>query len=170
MPLLQTPLPTKAFKVNSKLAATALLTRPLGDSPTAALKNAAGAVLQQYIHNQWHPTSSSSFSKCLSPMWDRYHLGMSCLFNHKTFSLFLEGPSVYHLDQPQTAHLHTFSKQHHLQPKRVVANVFYFRIGSRTCFIHGRHNSVADALSRQDFHVGSTSCDIINFSALAAVQ
>ena len=159
------------------LAQATLLFHPTPDAPTVIMTDASdiavGAVLQQFVNNQWQPISY--FSRKLShterrySTFDRELLAVYLAIKH--FRHFLEGRvfSVYTDHKPLTFSLHTKSDTH--SPRQLRHLDFIAQFTSDIRHIQGRHNPVADALSRVELNaVDSVSPPVVDFEAMAAAQ
>ena len=92
---------TAFSEIKDALANASLLVHPIPAAPTCVMTDASdmavGAVLQQYIHGQWHPISF--FSRALQPAETRYStfdrelLAIYLAIRH--FRYFLEGRNFY---------------------------------------------------------------------------
>ena len=92
---------TAFSEIKDALANASLLVHPIPGAPTCVMTDASdvavGAVLQQYIHGQWHPISF--FSRALQPAQTRYStfdrelLAIYLAIRH--FRYFLEGRNFY---------------------------------------------------------------------------
>ena len=150
-----TPTMDKAF-VESKLALAkaVLLVHPHSDAPssitTDASDKAIGAVLQQYISNQWVPLAF--FSQKFRPperkysTFDRELLALYLGIRH--FRYFLEGrPFTAYTDhKPLTYCLSKQSEPWSNRQQRQLAYISEFTTNIQ--HIKGKDNPVADALSR----------------------
>ena len=175
-PLVWTPESEAAFvDIKNALANATLLTHPSSDLPTSlavdASDTAVGGVLQQFSQGDWHPIAF--FSRRLNPAESRYStFGRELLAIYlaiKHFRHFLEGRDFGVLTdhKPLTYALNSRPDRHSPREARHLDYVSQFTSDIR--HIHGRDNTVADALSRVDMaSIRATSS--IDLRGIAADQ
>ena len=152
-----------------------MLIHPRKDTPTALTTDASGetvgAVLHQWIHGAWLPLAF--FSKQVCPAEKKYStfdkdLSALCLgIRHFRYMYFLEGRvfTAYTVCKPLTFSMANLSNPWTSQQQRHLAYIFEFTTNIQ--HIHGKHNQVADALSRAA--VESINEGMV-FEAMAASQ
>ena len=173
-PLVWTSDMLRAFQgAKEALADAALLTHPQKGAPTAlttdASDEAVGAVLQQQIHGQWLPLAF--FSKQLRPAERKYSAFdkelLALYLGIRHFRYFLEGRvfTAYTDHRPLTFSMAKLSDPWSSRQQRHLAYISEFTTDIR--HVQGKHNHVADALSRaavESIHEG------IDYEAIAASQ
>ncbi len=168
---------TSAFHaVTSALAEATLLTHPVPEAPTCIMTDASdtavGAVLQQYVGDQWLPISY--FSKALQPAESRYStfdrelLAMYLAVKH--FRYFVEGRNFYILTdhKPLVFAPRTRSDKH--SPRQARHLDFITQFTSDIRHVKGTANSPADALSRIETNALSSSSLAVDLQAMASAQ
>ena len=139
---------------------------------TDASSCAVGAVLQQYINNQWCPVAY--FSKKLKPSevkystFDRELLAVYLAIKH--FCHFIKGRQfkVFTDHKPLTYSLSTHSDCY--TPRQVRHLDYISQFTTDIQHISGHNNLVADALSRIELNAITSQPPVIDFTQLAAAQ
>ena len=150
---------TMAFaNIKQALSEATLLFHPKQEAPTSIMIDASscavGAVLQQYINNQWCPVAY--FSKKLKPSeakystFDRELLAVYLAIKH--FRHFIEGCQfkVFTDHKPLTYSLSAHSDRY--TPRQVCRLDYNSQFTTDIQHISGHNNPVADALSRIELH------------------
>lgn len=163
--------------IKDDLANASLLVYPNAAAPTCLMTDASdksvGAVLQQYIDGVWHPISF--FSKKMTPAETRYStfdrelLAVYLAIRH--FRHLLEGRQfhVFTDHKPLTYALHTQSDRHSPRQQRHLDYISQFTSSIR--HVHGKNNTVADALSRIETNsLISNKPPVVDFPAMATAQ
>ena len=139
--------------VKDALANVAMLAHPDHDAPIAITSDASnlhvGGVLEQWVDDAWQPLSF--FSKKLSPAqlkystFDRELLSMYLCIKH--FRYFVEGRdfTAYTDHKPLTTALHSKTER---SPRQANHLDFISQYTSDIRYLEGKHNDVADYLSR----------------------
>ena len=165
-------------KAKSALAEATLLSHPKPGALTAIMSDASdiavGAVLQQFIDNQWKPIAYFSHklnsTEARYSTYDRELLAVYLSIRH--FRYFVEGRifSVYMDHKPLTYSMFTKSDKRSPRQSRHLAFISQFTTDIR--HVHGPLNSVADALSRIELNLLSSlgTPPVINFEDMALVQ
>lgn len=162
-------------KVKTSLSEATMLVHPQTDAPTClatdASDTAVGAVLQQYIGNEWKPLAF--FSKKLKPAETRYStfdrelLAMYLAVKH--FLYFLEGRR-FHILTDHRPLIFAMNAKNTIRSSRQTRHLAFI---SEFCtdirFIKGSDNMVADTLSRCSVSAISFSSSI-NFLHIAKAQ
>ena len=170
--------------IKDALSAATLLSHPVRDAPLQLMIDASdvavGAALQQSVDGVWQPIAF--FSKRLRPVETRYStFGRELLAAYlaiRHFRHFLEGQTFHILTDHQalrTAVATVTSTRHSPREMRHLAFIAEFTTDLR--YIKGKHNVVADALSRPansldaiaSLHIASPRSSI-DFEALANAQ
>ena len=160
------------------LAEATLLFHPKPDAPTAIMSDASdiavGAVLQQFIDNQWKPIAY--FSHKLTPTearystYDRELLAVYLSIRH--FRHFVEGRtfSVYTDHKPLTYSM--FTKSDKRSPRQIRHLDFISQFTTDIRHVQGPLNPVADALSRIELNqlLSSDTPPVLNFEDMAQAQ
>ena len=159
--------------LKSALCAATLLHFPVHDAPLNIMVDASdhcvGAVLQQFIDQQWQPLAF--FSKKLSPTQSRYHtfgrelLAVYLAIQH--FRHYLEGRTFHVLTdhKPLTYAINLTSTRHSPRELRHLSYIAEFTTDLR--YVKGSDNVVADSLSRT---VASLHDNSVDFDAIALAQ
>ena len=176
--LVWTDTASSAFeKIKDTLANTTLLSHPKPGALTCIMTDASdtavGAVLQQYINNQWKPISY--FSKKLQSAETRYSTFdrelLAIYLAIKHFRHFVEGRS-FHVStdhKPLTYTLATRSDRHSPRQARHLDFISQFTTDIR--HVKGTDNAVADALSRIEANaLLDESPPLVDFTAMAKAQ
>ena len=159
------------------LAQATLLSYPKPDALTSIMTDASdiaiGAVLQQYIDNQWQPISYFSHklspTECCYSTYDRELLAVYQAIKH--FRHFVEGRTFFILTdhKPLTFSLHTQSDRYTPRQIRHLDYISQFTTDIR--HVKGSCNPVADTLSRIELNqLGLSSPALIDYQAMAAAQ
>ena len=137
-------------KAKLALAQASLLSHPTPEAPTAIMSDASdmavGAVLQQYVSDQWQPLSYFSRKLSLTEQkystFDRELLAIYLAIKH--FCYFVEGRdfTVYTDDKPLTYSLYTKSNKYSPRQLRHLNYISQFTNDIR--HIQGKDNPVAD--------------------------
>ena len=173
-PLVWTGDMLKAFHAAKvALAEATLLTHPHKDAPTAlttdASDEAVGAVLQQQVQGAWLPLAF--FSKQLRPAEKKYSAFdkelLALYLGIRHFRYFLEGRvfTAYTDHKPLTFSMAKLSDPWSGRQQRHLAYISEFTTDIR--HVQGKHNEVADALSRAAIE---SIQEGIDFQAMAASQ
>ena len=133
---------------------------------------AVGAVLQQYINNQWCPVAY--FSKNLKPSeakystFDRELLAVYLAIKH--FRHFIEGRQfkVFTDHKPLTYSLSTHSD--HYTPRQVHHLDYISQFTTDIQHISGHNNPVADALSRIELNAINSQPPVIDFTTCSSTE
>lgn len=154
------------------LAKATLLFYPKPRAPTAIMTDASdravGAVLQQFVNDQWQPISY--FSRKLTPTETRYSTFdrelLAIYLAIKHFRHFIEGRifTVYTDHKPLTFSLNSKIDKH---SPRHLDYISQFTCDIR--YVQGQKNPVADALSRVELNTVGTS-QVVNLQAMASAQ
>ena len=169
---------TAFSEIKDALANASLLVHPIHGAPTCVMTDASdvavGAVLQQYIHGQWHPISF--FSRALQPAQTRYStfdrelLAIYLAIRH--FRYFLEGRNFYVLTDHKPLVYALSARSDRYSPRQVRHLDLIAQFTTDIRHVHGSNNTVADALSRLNIsalHTGD-STTVVDFGAMAAAQ
>jgi len=172
------PAATSSFEeIKDALANATLLVHPKPDAPINVMTDASdvaiGAVLQQYVDEQWCPLAY--FSRKLSPTEQRYStfdrelLAVYCAIRH--FRHFLEARQFYVLTDHKPLTHSLSSKPDRHSPRQVRQLDFISQFTNDIRHVTGKGNPVADALSRLEGNVQlNHSPSTIDFSAMANAQ
>ena len=176
--LVWTDTASSAFrKIKETLANATLLSHPKPGALTCIMTDASdtavGAVLQQYINEQWQPISY--FSKKLQSAETRYSTFdrelLAIYLAIKHFRHFIEGRS-FHIrtdHKPLTYALATRTDQHSPRQARHLDFISQFITDIR--HVKGTDNAVADALSRIEANaLLDESPPLVDFTAMAKAQ
>ena len=157
------------------LAKATLLFYPKPRALTAIMTDASdkaiGAVLQQFVNDQWQPISY--FSRKLSPTETRYSTFdrelLAIYLAIKHFRHFIEGRvfTVYTDHKPLTFSLNSKSDKHSPRQIRHLDYISQFTCDIR--YVQGQKNPVADALSRVELNTVGT-LQVVNLQTMAAAQ
>ena len=139
---------------------------------TDASDYAVGAVLQQYVDQQWCPIAY--FSKKLKPSetkystYDRELLAVYLAIKH--FRHFIEGRTftVFTDHKPLTYSLSSTSDRY--TPRQVRHLDYISQFTTNIAHITGSENPVADTLSRMEANAVTVPPTIIDFKAIALAQ
>ena len=168
---------TTAFaNIKQALSEATLLFHPKQEAPTSIITDASscavGAVLQQYINNQWCPVAY--FSKKLKPSEAKYSTFnrelLAVYLAIKHFRHFIEGRQfkVFTDHKPLTYSLSTHSDRY--TPRQVCHLDYISQFTTDIQHISGHNNPVADALSRIELNAITSQPPVIDFTQLAAAQ
>ena len=162
-------------KAKEALAQASLLSHPTPEAPTAIISDASdmavGAVLQQYVSDQWQPLSYFSRKLSLTEQkystFDRELLAIYLPIKH--FCYFVEGRdfTVYTDHKPLTYSLYTKSNKYSPRQLRHLDYISQFTNDIR--HIQGKDNPVADALSRVQLNAIQLP-PILNLEEMATAQ
>ena len=168
---------TEAFtNIKQALATATLLFHPKQDAPTSIMTDASdhavGAVLQQYVDQQWYPIAY--FSKKLKQSeteystYDRELLAIYLAIKH--FRHFIEGRTftVYTDHKPLTYSLSSTSDRYTPQQIRHLDYISQFT--TNIVHVNGWANPVADALSRMETNSVTVSQPRVDFEEIALAQ
>ena len=167
---------TAFSEIKDALANASLLVHPIPGAPTCVMTDASdvavGAVLQQYIHGQWHPISF--FSRALQPAQTRYST-----FDRELLAIYLairhfryEGRNFYVLTDHKPLVYALSARSDRYSPRQVRHLDLIAQFTTDIRHVHGSNNAVADALSRLNIsalHTGDSST-VVDFGAMAAAQ
>ena len=166
---------TQAFSaIKDALAAATLLVHPTPNALTSLMTDASdssvGAVLQQYVNEQWQPISF--FSKKLKPSETRYStFDRELLAVYLSIKHFLEG-RIFHVitdHKPLTFAFNASSNRHSPRQCRHLDFISQFTTDLR--YVRGIDNSVADALSHIEANaLTQETTPVIDFQLMAKVQ
>ena len=160
------------------LAEATLLVHPKSEAPTRIMTDASnvavGAVLEQYVNDQWSPISY--FSKALKPAeikystFDRELLAIYLAIKH--FRYFVEGRH-FHVSTDHKPLIYALpGRPDKYSPRQVRHLDFIAQFTSDIRHIKGSNNAVADALSRMEVSAldADTSPPVIDLRAMAEAQ
>ena len=161
---------TALNKAKQALAKATLLFYPKPRALTAIMTNASdkaiGAVLQQFVNDQWQPISY--FSRKLSPTETRYStFDSELLAIHlaiKHFRHFIDGCAftLYTDHKPLTFSLNSKTDKHSPRQIRLLDYISQFTCDIR--YVQGQKNPVADALSLVESNTEGT-LQVVNGSS-----
>ena len=172
-----TPQATTSFHhIKEALAEVTLLFLPLPDAPlsimTDASNTAIGAVVQQFVDDQWQPISF--FSRKLSSAESRYStfdrelLAIYSSIRH--FKHYVEGRKFHILTDHKPITFSLFSNSTRYSPRQTRHLDYISQFTSDIRHVTGPNNPVADALSRLDINAIHQLPRGIDFVAMAAAQ
>ena len=175
--LLWTKEASDAFqRAKDALAQATLLNHPVTDAPTCIMADASeiavGAVLQQYIDEQWRPISY--FSRKLTQTESRYSAFdrelLAIYLSIKHFRHFIEGRSFHVVTDHKPLIYSLASNSNRYSPRQVRHLNFISQFTSDIRHVSGRDNPVADTLSRIDISAVQEIPPAIDFCAIAQAQ
>ena len=162
--------------VKQALATATLLFHPTPDASTSIMTDASacaiGAVLQQYVDNQWCPISY--FSRQLQPSekkystFDRELLAVYLAIKH--FRHFVEGRefTVFTDHKPLIFSLSSSSDRY--TPHQIRHLDYISQFTTHIQHVSGNDNPVADALSHVGVNTLSPQPPVVDFKAMTAAQ
>lgn len=171
-----TPEADKAFaKCKESLRNSVTLSHPIPDAPLALLADASntavGAVLQQYVNNEWMPLGF--YSKAMSKTEKNYSAYdrelLAIYLAVKYFQNMIEGRQNFKIFSDHKPLMYAFSKSCNAKesPRRIRQLAFISEFTTDINYISGTNNSVADALSR----IETVYCpETLNYRELALEQ
>ena len=170
---------TTAFQqAKDALAEATLLVHPESAAPTRIMTDASdtavGAVLEQYINDQWSPISY--FSKALKPAETRYSTFdrelLAIYLAIKHFRFFVEGRHFHVLTDHKPLIYALSGRPDKYSPRQVRHLDFIAQFTSDIRHVKGSNNAVADALSRMEVSAldADNSPPVIDFKAMAEAQ
>ena len=163
--------------VKESLAQAALLFHPKLDAATNIITDASdvavGAVLQQYINEQWHPIAI--FSKKLTPAETRYSTFdrelLAIYLAIKHFRHFIEGRQFHVITDHKPLTFALFTKSSKLTPRQICHLDLISQFTTDVRHVNGLNNPQADALSCVETNALHTdSTNDIDFTAIAKAQ